>query len=157
MVFELPPKSPSSMLSAALWQTGKGRRISLASTRRSCLRCAERSGDKPFGIYTSSKGSKWRTLFERKCIKPPDSSQMLAQPRFERRVVFEVETLSEQEKRNYARNPAAVWNLSGIQMGKLTRLSDYDPEPLNGRLIATEVSNAQDSSHARGERPQEFR
>lgn len=82
---------------------------------------------------------------------------MLAQPRFERRVVFEVETLPEQEKRNYARNPAAVWNLSGIQMGKLTRLSDYDPEPLNGRLIATEVSNAQDSSHARGERPQEFR
>src|SRR5215469_5800471 len=47
-MFELPRKSPGSMLSAALWQTGKGRRISLASTRRSCLRFAERSGDKPF-------------------------------------------------------------------------------------------------------------
>lgn len=143
MVFELPPKSPGSMLSAALLADRQGRRISLASTRRSCLRFAERSGDKPFGICTSSKGSKWRTLFERKCIS---AARFLANA-CSTKVLKDESPLKLRRCRNKRSgttpgNPAAVWNLSGTQMGKLTRLSDYDPEPLNGMLIATEVSNA---------------
>jgi len=138
------------MLSAALWQTGKGRRISLASTRRSCLRFAERSGDKPFDTsifrgfemaYLVRAQMHKRRQIPRKCLLNQglkDESSL--------------KTLSEQEKGNYA-----VWNLSGIQIGKLTRLSDCDPEPLNGMPIATEISHAQDSSHARGEHPPEFR
>src|SRR6516225_4657585 len=112
MVFELPPKSPSSMLSAALWQTGKSRGISFASTRRSCLRC-ERSGDKPFDMYIF-QGFEMAYLVRaqmhkrrqtpRKCLL---NQGLKGEPPLKSR------RCRNKKAQLTPENPVAVWNLSG--------------------------------------------
>src|SRR5215472_194240 len=85
------------MLSAALWQTGEGRRISLASTRRSCLRCTEGFWGQAVRNMYIFQGFEMAYLARAQMHKRQIPSTA-AELGFERRVAFEVEKLSEQEK-----------------------------------------------------------